>query len=781
VKPIRIPIAADLTDRELAFGGTYGTDTMLVNCYVETERATGEKFVVKRPGYATTFTYNGGGATSAQGTTYYKGCIFAMGSNVLYRLNGSGVIGSNGASPWTSPLSGPWGGRSAFGCIVFNNQILVIAGQAFGGATWYNDIWGSVDGVSWTQLSAAAPFGPRGAFGLAILGDVLYLVGGNTATYYTDVWSTTDGANWTQVCADTGWEPRQGGQLVAFGNSLVFTGGLTAITGVESQEVWSSVDGITWTKGTQNAPWAGRHQHTSLVYQNKIWVMGGRIGVLTRQDVWSSPDAINWTNTGNMPATRSLMNACVYSNKMWLLGGNDAAFAQTKTVWSTTDGITFTAVAADYSGGTGQAVADAGMVVYRTPSTAGTFQGQSIWLLGGLTPIAYTSQIWYAPLNVSIASSFTPTGTGAATTEAWDFAQQGLGDYLIVKNTKDAWVLNSGILQKITSTNYPIVTVRGVVNLDDTVYVMDPLGQIFGSKLSTPFEWSSLNFITADYEADAPVAIAKYQNFLVAFKSFTTQFFYDAGRYPGSPLLPVINANMRVGCAAAGSIASVNNTLFFMARSDTAGNYIAMFDGYSAVRVSTPDVDRILNSWIPDAFIFGFQGRYNGHPSYFLTLKGANVTLVFDLDEKRWHTWASGSAYFAGVNYVTDGTTDYLQDLLLGKIYGLSAVVYQDAGSTITVSALGDKIDGGTNKRKFCSNLTVIGDRRASSSPNTATISWSDDDAQTFSTGITVDLTASRPRINRCGSFRRRQHKITHASNNPFRVKAFELEVITSG
>jgi hypothetical protein len=53
----------------------------------------------------------------------------------------------------------------------------------------------------------------------------------------------------------------------------------------------------------------------------------------------------------------------------------------------------------------------------------------------------------------------------------------------------------------------------------------------------------------------------------------------------------------------------------------------------------------------------------------------------------------------------------------------------------------------------------------------------SDDDGQTFSVGRDVDLTLARPRLSRCGSFRRRTHRITHSANNPFRVEAFELAV----
>lgn len=771
MKPIRIPVAADLTDREIAVSGTYNTDTMLVNCYVETDRTTGEKYVVKRPGYLTSVTYNGGGATNAQGAVYFQSGIYAMGSNVLYRLTGS-ANGSADGTAWTSSTAGTFIGRTKFACVVFQDQIFVLGGENAGGFALLNDVWSSTDGLNWTQVVSAAPWGKRSSHQVVVLNDTLYLLGGaGSGTEYNDVWSSADGVNWTQVVSAADWTARDGHQCVIANQGIFLMGGQDA-TGYLN-DVWFSPDGKTWTQQVAVASWSARKWFSVVPYQGKIYVFGGYNGA-SIASCYSTPDGINWTNTGNLPAARLWMSACDYKNTIWLIGGDSGA-GGTTTVWTTTDGVTFNVVTATYGGA---AVASAGLVVFRTPTTISPINAPTMWLVGGFGP-AYRNSVFYATLNVPIPSSFS-IGTGGLTTDQFKFTTQNLGAYLVFKNTTDAWVLYAGTVQKITDTNYPQTTVPGVVNLDDTLYVMDTLGQVYGSDLSTPFKWSSLNFITADYESDAPVALAKYQNLVVALKSFTTQFFYDAGRYPGSPLLPVTNANMRVGCVNAGTIASMNNTLIFMARSTSAQSYIAMLDGYTATRISTPEVDRILNSWIPDGFIYAFGIRVNGHSFYVLTIKRSNVTLVYDLEEKRWHTWASGANYFAGVNYVTDGVVDYFQDLLLGNLYGMSPAIYQDNAAAITLSALGDKMDGGTNAMKFCSSLTVIGDRRATS-PNNATITWSDDDAQTFSAGVTVDLTQARPRINRCGSFRRRQHKITHASNNPFRVKAFELEVITSG
>lgn len=56
----------------------------------------------------------------------------------------------------------------------------------------------------------------------------------------------------------------------------------------ERNDVWYSTDGITWTQATAAAGWAARDGLGSVVYKNKMWVMGGSY----LHDVWSSSSDI---------------------------------------------------------------------------------------------------------------------------------------------------------------------------------------------------------------------------------------------------------------------------------------------------------------------------------------------------------------------------------------------------------------------------------------------------------------------------------------------------------
>lgn len=770
--PIRIPLAVSLETRgPNAISGGFATDSYLLNCYVETE-GDGRKMVVKRAGSISAYLYNSGLATNGQGTVFYKGGLYAMGSNVLYNLTGSGNASASGAA-WTSSTAAPWTARDKFGVVVFNGQVFVIGGAGGGGFNFFNDVWASTDCVNWTQVVSAAPWTKRHSMGLVVLGDTLYLVGGSGSSQYNDVWSTADGVNWTQVVSSAPWEGRLGVMVVGFNQGIVVMGGQGT---VYRNDVWFSPDGSTWTQLVVNAGWSGRAFATALVFNNKLWVFGGVNSTPTVvQDAWSSSDGINWTNTGNMPAARDLMAGCVYANKIYLIAGSDGTATVQSTVWSTTDGITFTVVTAAYGG---SAVSGCRVIAFRTPSSVSSLNALTMWMLGGFYAAGYTQNVFRATLNQALFASISPA-TSATSTEQWQFVTQNAGDYLVMKNTKDAWVFSQGILQKITSTNYPQSTVSGIVNLDDTIYVMDVNGVIYGSNLSDPFTWSSLNFITADYESDSAVCLVKYQNYVVALKKSTMQLFYDAGRFPGSPLLPAINYNARVGCVSADTVVGLNNTVIWVARTDEYGPYVAAMDGGVAKKISTDSVDRLLAGWQPvSGSDFATSARISGHYFYYLSLGSLNLTLVYDFNEKQWHIAQSGTSSIYDVcNYVTDGQFDYMQSTRTGNIWQIAPVIYDDHGTVITSVIQTGKLDGGNNTRKHTGSLTVIGDRRAAVPPNSATLQWSDDDAQTYNTGQVVDLASARPKVARTGSFYRRQYKLTHSSRNPFRLEALEQEV----
>jgi hypothetical protein len=129
--------------------------------------------------------------------------------------------------------------------------------------------------------------------------------------------------------------------LVEWNDTLWIIGGNFKGDYSGSNETWYSQNGITWTKATPHAAFDARYGHCSVIFDNKVWVIGGittlrdESGMYSntrKNDVWYSTDMISWE-----PATRSAefplsdtTRAVVFDNKIWIYSDSG--------IWNSIDG-----------------------------------------------------------------------------------------------------------------------------------------------------------------------------------------------------------------------------------------------------------------------------------------------------------------------------------------------------------------------------------------------------------------------------------------------------------
>ncbi|PTN31440.1 hypothetical protein C6366_18115, partial [Desulfonatronum sp. SC1] len=187
-----------------------------------------------------------------------------------------------------------WSPRGYFAAEALHDGSIVIMGGHSGiNPPELGDVWRSTDnGATWTQLTDAAPWGPRSSHSSALLpnGDIL-LMGGQIPDHpgsANDVWSSSDGgATWNLVTADAPWPVRSNHQSMALPDgSVVLLGGSDG--GPSRNDVWRSTDGgATWTQVTESAEWPARMQFVAgVLADGAVVVMGGNVSGSMGRDVW---------------------------------------------------------------------------------------------------------------------------------------------------------------------------------------------------------------------------------------------------------------------------------------------------------------------------------------------------------------------------------------------------------------------------------------------------------------------------------------------------------------
>ncbi len=889
-QPLRIPFVEPLENRDQ----TLTSDRKMVNALAEQSQG-GAVRLLKRPGNRQAYQ---GTVGTGQGITNYLNSLYAIsgdtlngfssGANLVATLatgtaswqqreghmfvgfngklwvmggwvqpsvaaptftatiNGSGVVNSVVIStagvgyapgyPLTVNLSFSGGGGSgATATVTMSGQSAVSVNLAAGGsgyssppsvsisttAGWgvMNDVWNSVDGINWSQVTGAAPWAQRGRGGVVIFNNKMWVMGGGTGTganandrIYGDVWSTSDGITWTQNSASA-WPGRRRFGLTVF-NNLMWVAGGAALSANNNNwpqtlysDVYYSADGVAWTKTADHAPWVARSDFAFYGINGLLYVTGGNLTdpfSTATTDQWSSPDGIVWTRvssnpfgvaasgvwpiaalnsmgmdypipppvsvnntgTGGTGATAwcfsdydddgdaddlqagplvqltfsavgsgytkapalslgttvgveggayafldgtsnsgaKMFRVAQLGSTIYLLEFKDGA-TNVHTVWGTTDGVTFTNLAVDFTAGW-------------VPRTGEWTAYGKLWLAGGISTVpTYYNDVWF--INISGSSNalgpnvplgfyhFSQTSTSIAT------------PLLVFKSTKDLYSYNASlnILTKLSnSANYPATTVPGIVYLDGVFYVMDTKGQIYNSGTNDPATWTALGKIAMQNEPNGGAAIAKMANFVMGFGQWTTEFFYDnANPPPSSPLSPNQTLPIQVGCAAGESTIEMQNSIVWIGQTRREGQGVYMFNGYVPQRISTPFVDRIIQN-DPLSSVRAYSLDMFGHACYVLNLQTSAVTLVYDFTTGMWSIFTSLTAQ--GTTAVSSLTCDP---------YGLVTVVdpshgYSDGDPIVISGAVVAGYNGSFNATAVDSNtFTYLVPAALAANPGTAT------------------------------------------------------------
>jgi len=212
--------------------------------------------------------------------------------------------------------------RAGFSTVIYDKTIYIIGGLTDNNV-FLNDIE-MFDGISCTTNPRTMNQG-RSFHASVLYNGYIYVTGGasslnssiSSVEYYNisyplhPVWTNTNNMV----------NPRNRHSAVVYDNKIYVMGGETSInTDSNSFEVFNETTN-TWTLGTTTMS-TTRSQHASVVYDGKIYTIGGKshgFGYLKSVDVF---DGSSWSlSSAELSNTRTKHSAVVYDNKIYVIGG----------------------------------------------------------------------------------------------------------------------------------------------------------------------------------------------------------------------------------------------------------------------------------------------------------------------------------------------------------------------------------------------------------------------------------------------------------------------------
>jgi hypothetical protein len=239
----------------------------------------------------------------------------------------------------------------------------------------------------------------------------------------------------------------------------------------------------------------------------------------------------------------------------------------------------------------------------------------------------YTSTNIYTGPWTNVTTLLTNANTPVRFTEFIDSSTNTKS--LVMVDGVEGYVFTSDAAgTKITDVDFPSPHVPFPVFLDGYLFLAKAnTGDIYNSDLNTPSAWTAGNFISSEMYPDDVQALVRISNYILAVGTTGSEYFYDAGNSPGTPLARVEGATLPFGTRFPNSIAVGADTVMMLSSSAEGESSFRFIEGLKHKEIPNQFLTSYMSggvistSDIPSA-IRGYFFRQSGALHYAVSFAG---------------------------------------------------------------------------------------------------------------------------------------------------------------
>jgi hypothetical protein len=391
-----------------------------------------------------------------------------------------------------------------------------------------------------------------------------------------------------------------------------------------------------------------------------------------------------------------------------------------------------------------------------------------------------------------ISSAFAQTNMGTLVTST--------GNVSMVDNGIDLCIVDgdNGYFLTLASNAFAQIVDPDFLGADKVEYIdgyfifnKPDSGQFYITNLNSTVI-DALDIATSEGKPDKIVSLIADHRDLWIFNEYSTEVFANTG--DEFPFTRTAGAFIEHGCAAAFSVAKINNRVIWLGRDEDGHGVVYMAQGLQPQKISTNAIDQAIQGYssISDAKAFVYQ--QGGHHFYVLNFPTADTTWVFDTSTNQWHERAyfSEGALFrhrADCHAFAFGK-HIVGDYENGNLYELSSDYFYDdvdGAKTILRRRITPYISAGlkglTHHSLQVDIVTGVGTQATGQGHDpTAMLRFSDDGGRTWSNEKTAEIgklskRGTRVIFRRLGYSRARIYEFSVTDPVPVTLLGAEIEV----
>lgn len=286
--------------------------------------------------------------------------------------------------------------------------------------------------------------------------------------------------------------------------------------------------------------------------------------------------------------------------------------------------------------------------------------------------------------RVNLAGTVENKGTLLTTNGRVDMASNG-AEVLVVDGSRTGYLytIATDTFIQLDECEFPDDPAAVTVDFEGGYFIItkEESGEFNISGLYDGTSWDPLEFATAEGFPDNLVRVIVEKAEVILFGNQSTEFWQNVGNVD-FPYQRVRGGAIEFGLAARWSVADVSKTVMFLASNRSGEVQVVRLQGYQAVPVSTPDVDRLINSYAVVSDATGLSYTYDGHDFYQVNFPSAGKSWLFDNNTGMWSELQYGTE---GARHRAEISTKFGNDIILsdyetGALYKQSPTTYADDG-----------------------------------------------------------------------------------------------------
>lgn len=218
-------------------------------------------------------------------------------------------------------------------------------------------------------------------------------------------------------------------------------------------------------------------------------------------------------------------------------------------------------------------------------------------------------------------------------------------------------------------------------------------GRFYTSSINDGTAWDALDFATAESSPDRLIRVFADHGELILMGDISCEF-WGASLSADFPFAKIQGADQEWGLAARQSVVKYDDSIAFLCKNRMGEVIVGKLQGHALTKISTPDLDKIVNSYAVTSDAVGFSYLLGGHPMYQLNFPAAGESWSYDgltgIWSKRKSEDTSRQRCEFGTQYLS---RTVMADYDNGRLYKLNPNSITENGATIEAQIVGEHWD----------------------------------------------------------------------------------------